>query len=140
VVTDANGLPLVVRIGPANQREEELLEPMVRAIPPIPGSQGGRPRRKPKAMQGDRGYGFPWIIAKVRSMGIKPLLAPRRSPHGSGLGRTRYVVERTLSWVGSPRRLKLCYEMTGEHFQAFHELGACLICSNRLRKVEKVLK
>jgi transposase len=140
VVTDANGLPLVVRIGPANQREEELLEPMVRAIPPIPGPRGGRPRRKPKAMQGDRGYGFPWIIAKVRAMGIKPLLAPRRSPHGSGLGKTRYVVERTLSWVGSPRRRKLCYEMTGEHFQAFHELGACLICSNRLRKVEKVLK
>lgn len=140
MVTDANGLPLVVRIGPANQREEELLEPMVRAIPPIPGPRGGRPRRKPKVLQGDRGYGFPWIIAKVRAMGIKPLLAPRKSKHGSGLGKTRYVVERTLSWVGSPRRIKLCYEMTGEHFQAFHELGACIICANRLRQVSKVLK
>src|SRR5690606_22298969 len=88
VLTDASGLPLVVRVGPANRREEEMLEPMVRAIPPIPGPRGGRPRRKPKVLQGDRGYGFPWVIAAVRRMGIRPLLAPRGSGHGSGLGKT----------------------------------------------------
>ncbi len=38
---------------------------------------------------------------KVRQRGIQPLLAPygrTKREHGSGLGKTRYVVERTLSW------------------------------------------
>ena len=129
-----------MRIGPANQRDEELLVPMLQAIPPIPGPRGGRPRRKPKSVQGDRGYGFGWIIAAVRAMGIKSLLARRGSGHGSGLGKTRYVVERTLAWMGSPRRIKLCYERFGEHFQAFHELAACVICANRLCQSTEVLK
>jgi transposase len=132
VLTDANGLPLVVRTGPANQREDQLLEPIVKSMPPIPHPHGGRPRTKPQRLQGDRGYGFPWIIAAVRKLGIEPLLAPRGSEHGSGLGKTRYVVERTLKWFDHPRRLKRCYETTGAHFQAFHELAACGICANRL--------
>src|SRR6516164_11201976 len=70
----------------------------------------------------------------VQWLGIKPLLAPlsKARPHGSGLGKTRYVVERTLSWFGNFRRLKLCYERCGTHFQAFHELAAAILCSNRL--------
>ncbi len=69
---------------------------------------------------------------------VSSLLAPygkARKEHGSGLGKTRYVVERTLSWMGNFRRLKLCYERFGSHFQAFHELAACLICANRIEKL-----
>src|SRR5262249_47246537 len=49
-------------------------------------------------------------------------------PHGSGLGKTRYVVERTLAWFPNYRRLIVCYEKTGAHFQAFHVLAACVMC------------
>ena len=52
---------------------------------------------------------------------------------GSGLGKTRYVIERTMAWLSTNRRLKLCYERNGEHFRAFHVLAACVICANRLR-------
>jgi hypothetical protein len=48
---------------------------------------------------------------------------------------TRQVVERSLSWLGKFRRLKLCYERFGEHFQAFHELAACLLCANRVEQL-----
>jgi transposase len=133
------GVPLVVRTGPANQREEQWLIPMLKALPPVVGPRGGRPRRQPKAVQADRGYGFPWIIRAVRALGIRSLLAPRGAPHGSGLGTTRYVVERTLSWFGNPRRLKLCDERTGAHFQAFHELAACTILANRLRAAKQTV-
>jgi transposase len=132
VITDAAGIPLAVQTGPANQRDEQRVLPLLDAIPPLPGPRGGRPRRKPKVLQGDRGYGFPWVIAAVRRRGIRPLLAPRGSEHGSGLGKTRYVVEQAQSWLGNFRRLKLCYERTGEHFQAFHVLAACVICANKL--------
>lgn len=119
---------------PANVRDEVPTVAMVRRIPPIQGPRG-RPRHKPKALIGDRGYGFPWIIAAVVAMGIRSLLCPRGSEHGSGLGTRRYVVERTLAGFGHCRRIKLCYEKCGEHFQAFHDLAACLLCARRLRQV-----
>jgi hypothetical protein len=80
---------------------------MMRTLPAVQGPRG-RPRRKPKALIGDRGYGFTWVIAIIAAMGVKPMLAPRGSPHGSGLGTRRYVVEQTLAAFGNRRRLKLC--------------------------------
>jgi transposase len=136
-VTDADGIPLVVRTGPANQPDAELALEMLDAIPPC-GGQKGRPRRRPKAFQGDGAYGIKAIVAAVVQRRVRSLLAPygkARTEHGSGLGKTRYVVERSLSWMGNFRRLKLCYERFGEHFQAFHELAACLICANRIEQL-----
>ena len=91
----------------------------------------GLPR--PAAVQADRGYGFPWTIALIRAWGMIALIAPRGSPHGSGLGRARYVVERTHAWFSRFRRLVQCYERRGEHAQGFHSLAACVICARRLR-------
>lgn len=107
---------------------------MVKNLPPVQGPRG-RPRCKPKALYGDRGYGFPWIIAAIVAMSIVSKLAPRGSAHGSGLGKVRYVIERTMTWFGHWRRLKLCYEKTGEHWQAYHDLAASLICFRRLQTV-----
>ena len=72
----------------------------------------------------------------------RPPLKPRGKgrPHGSGPGRTRYVVERGLSWFGNNRRLKLCCERTAEHFQAFHELAACPILARRVHAATAVVK
>ena len=81
---------------------------------------------------GDRGYGFAWLIAVVVAARMVSLLAPRGAAHGSGLGRLRWVVERALAWFGNYRRLKVCYERKGEHFQAFHDLAAALICFGKL--------
>jgi len=133
LICDANGIPLVIVTGPANQRDDQLVEPMLKKMPMLPNRTGKR-RKKPRTMQGDRGYGFVHIIKLLVHLMIASLLAPRGSPHGSGLGKTRYVVERTLAWIGNNRRLKLCYERNGEHFRAFHVLAACVICSNRLRR------
>jgi len=124
---------LVVKTTPANVRDDQVALPLVEAMPPIPGPTG-RPRIKPESLQGDAGYGSAALARFVKWLGITPLLAPlgRKRPHGSGLGKTRYVVERTLSWFGNFRRLKLCYEKWGTHFQAFHELAAAMLCANRL--------
>jgi transposase len=134
VLTDAEGLPLVVKTTPANVLDRHMALPLVAAMPPIPGPRG-RPRAKPKVLQGDAGYGSAALRQDVKDLGIQPLLKPmtRNPVHGSGLGRTRYVVERTLSWFGNFRRLKLCYERCGAHFQAFHELAAAILCANRLK-------
>lgn len=136
-MTDANGIPLVVRTGPANQPDAQLALEMLDAIPSCDGARG-RPRSRPSVFQGDGAYGIKATIAEVVRRRVHSLLAPygkARTEHGSGLGKTRYVVERSLSWMSNFRRLKLCYERFGEHFQAFHELAACLICANRIEQL-----
>jgi transposase len=130
LVTDANGLPLVVQLGPANRRDEQWLPCLLWWLWAVL-SYGWR--RRPGALLGDRGYGFPWSIALVLAWGIRCRLAERGRPHGSGLGRTRFVVERTHGWFGHYRRLLVCHERTGAHYQGFYQLAACAICASRLR-------
>jgi transposase len=130
LITDGNGLPLVVQIGPANRRDEQWLPGLLWDLWIVVRYAGWR---LPQAFQGDRGYGFPWAIALVWAWGMRSLLAPRGSVHGSGLGHTRYVVERTPSWFMRFRRLLVCYERTGEHYQGFYQLAACVICARRWR-------
>lgn len=120
---------------PANVRDEQPLAGMLGAMPPVK-MPSGRVRYKPGAVVGDRGYGFAWTIAAVVAMRVASLLCPRGSPHGSGLGSVRWVIERTMSWMGNFRRLKVCYERTGEHWQAMNELAACVICANRVRTLK----
>jgi transposase len=131
LVTDACGVPLVVTVGPANRRDEAAVPELLWLLWVVLGCLGGR--RRPGAVQGDRGYGFPWTIALVLAWGVRSLLAVRGSPHGSGLGRTRFVVERTHSWFGHFRRLAQCYEREGAHFLGMQQLAACVICARRVR-------
>jgi len=143
VLTDAGGIPLVVRTGPANRRDDAELENLLESFPVLTdGDEAATVHAQPKELLGDRGYGFPYLIAIVCLYGIVSKLSPRGAdkPHGSGLGEQRYVVERTMSWWTHFRRINLCYEKEGEHFQAFHDLAACIICANKLRaaRAEKV--
>lgn len=142
VITDARGVPLVIDTGPANQPDGVRAIALLDRIPAVAGRRG-RPRKKPQIFQGDAAYGTAANIKQVIQRGIRPLLAAHGKSHkstGSGLGKTRYVVERTLSWFGNFRRIKFCYERTAAHFQAFHELAAALICFKKLTKRKRVLK
>ncbi|MGB2984511.1 MAG: transposase, partial [Phycisphaerae bacterium] len=131
VLTDAHGTPLVVKTAPANINDGQMAIELLNAMPRVPGPRG-RPREKPEVALGDRAYGTAENIDACRDRGIFPLLARPRTEHGSGLGVLRYVVESCLSWFSNFRRLKLCYERTGAHFQAFHDLAAVLICAKKL--------
>jgi transposase len=136
VLTDADGIPLVIQTGPANQRDDTQLEDLLAAFPVLTDGDAARTVHvQPKTLLGDRGYGFAYLIAIVLLYGIVALLSPRGKdqPRGSGLGQQRYVVERTMSWWTHFRRINLCYERTGAHFQGFHELAACVLCANKLR-------
>jgi transposase len=131
LLTDGYGIPLVVTVGPANRRDETAVPELLWVLWVVLGCIGGR--RRPAALQADRGYGFPWTIALVLAWGIRALIGERGSPHGSGLGRTRFVVERTHSWFGHFRRLVQCYEREPAHYLGMQQLAACVICCRRLR-------
>ena len=75
--------------------------------------------------------------ATARSAGarrIVPLLAIRRTTHGSGLGQWRWVVERTFAWLNQFRRLRVRYDKRADIHEAFLSLGCALICWQSLRK------
>jgi hypothetical protein len=135
VIVDADGLGLAVHTCGANERDDRIAPATMERLPRIVDRWGQI--RKPAILQGDRAYGFPDVILWVLSLLIQPLLAVRGSEHGSGLGKTRYVVERSLAWVNQNRRLRLCYEKRADHFQAFHELALCVHLAKRLAKVRR---
>jgi hypothetical protein len=104
---------------------------LVDRVSKLPDATGRLPKRL-KVLLGDKAYGTPANWLACRRRGIAPLLGRPGSTFATGLGSTRYVVERTLACFGHCRRIKLCYERTGAHFQAFHELAATLLCARRL--------
>lgn len=133
MLSDAGGNPLVVQITPANVPDQKQLPALLEARPTVQGPRG-RPRRNPDAIIGDRAYGTKEMIAHVESLGIESLLAERADDtHGSGLGVLRYVIERTLACFSHFRRLRLCYERWGTHFQALHDLAAALLVCSRIK-------
>lgn len=111
----------------ANCNDITQLIPLVEAIPPVRGKRG-RPRRRPKIVQGDRGYDSNPHRHVLRQLGITALLARRRTGHGSALGTTRWVVERTMSWIHQFRRLRVRYERRSDIHEAFLTAGCALIC------------
>jgi len=117
-----------VLVTPANVRDEAVVPDLLAVL----AARGVRLA----SLHGDAGYGFKETARQVEAAGCEPVLAARgRGPaaHGSGLGAVRWVVEQALSHFGNFRRLKVCYERTGAHFQAFHDLAATLLCFKRLQ-------
>lgn len=124
-MTDAQGLPLAVTLTGANAHDIQGAVPTVQAIPPIRGRRG-RPRRRPRALMGDKGYDSDPLRQTMRRLGIQPEFPRRRSP--DRLGRYRWVVERTISWLNQFRRLRIRYERLPSMPLAFLQLGCALIC------------
>jgi transposase len=131
MVTDANGIPLAVRLTGANSHDVTQLLPLVDEIPAIAGKVG-RPLRRPSSVLGDRAYDSEPHRQQLRQRGIQPVLAQRRTDHGSGLGIYRWVVERSLSWLHQNRRLRIRYDRRDDIHDAFLIIGCIKICWNHL--------
>lgn len=113
----------------ANVHDVRMLLPTLVACP-LPGY--GRRGRLPKRLLADRGYDSQAHEDLVRWIGIEPVFAQQRTEHGSGLGRQRYVVERTIAALHQNRRLKVRYERRADVHQAFLTLACIKVCWYRL--------
>jgi transposase len=124
-------VPLAVRLTGANRNDSQEALALVDAIPPLTGERG-RPRLRPDCVLGDRGYDAVALRRGLRTGHIVPLLAMRRTEHGSRLG--RWVVERTFAWLNQFRRLRVRYDKRADLHEAFLSLGCALICWRSLRR------
>jgi transposase len=127
VVTDGGGIPLAAGLTGANVPDVNELLPLVDSIGPV-GGKPGRPRQRPGALYADRAFDSEPHREQLRRRGIKPKLARRYAPHGSGLGVFRWVAERTLSWLHGFRKLRLVTEKTPDMQYAFLNLATAVIC------------
>jgi len=107
------------------------LVPLVEKIPPVAG-KAGAPLSKPKVVMGDRGYDSDKHRMQLSGKGIATQIARKRTPHGSGLGVFRYVVEQTIALMHQFRRLRTRYDKRDEIHEAFMTIGEAFICWRRL--------
>ncbi len=122
-----------MRITGANRHDSLEALPLLDDLPPLH-DRHGHVHRRPKALYGDRAYGTPRNRQGLKERRIEDHLARQGTPHGSGLGTIRYVVERGLAWVGQARRLKIRYDRLAAMHRAFHLLRLALICCKVLQR------
>ena len=127
LITDRNGLPLSLGISGANMHDSLGLQPLVRSIPPIRSRRGPR-RRRPAKLHADKGYDYVHLRRWLRKRGIRHRIARKGIESSTRLGRHRWVVERTVSWLAGCRRLHRRYERKAEHFLAFVGIAAVHGC------------
>lgn len=131
MLSDAEGLPLVVAVSGANVHDSVALWPLIYGIPSVRSRRGPRRRRVTK-LHADKAYDSADTRRKLRRYGIACRIARLGIESKERLGRWRWKIERTISWLFGYRRLTVRYERKGRHFAAFLSLAATLICYKKL--------
>jgi transposase len=132
LICDPSGIPLAITLTGGNRNDVTQLLPLVDGVGPVRG-RVGRPRLRADELIADRGYDHDKHRRALWARGVKPIIARRQTEHGSGLGRRRWVVERTFAWLHFLRRLRLRWERRPELHEAFMQLGCSIICQRYLR-------
>jgi transposase len=127
LLTDAGGVPIQASVSGGNVPDVQVALPLLDAVQPIAGAVGA-PRKRPTAFQADTAYDAQQLRVELRRRGIRPVIGHRRRTHGSHLGKTRWFIERTLSWLKQFRRLRVRYDRDVNQYLAFLLLTMALIC------------
>jgi transposase len=126
VLVDERGTPLVILTCGSHVSDHGQILPAVLAFPKIRGKTGTH-KTRPRKLYADRGYDSAAARAILRWLGITAVIAQRNREHGSGLGKVRWVMERTISWLKGMRRMRLRYDRLAMMQMAWNALAASVI-------------
>jgi transposase len=129
VITDASGIPLASSVTAANVNDITEMAPLFNEMPAVAGKVG-HPKKKPDAMPGDLAYDSEPHRHGWEPMGIEPVLPEKGIDDQSGLGETRWPVERTLAWIHQNRRLRIRDERRPDIHQGLLTLAWIKICAS----------
>ncbi|MEW2574275.1 IS5 family transposase [Streptomyces sp. NPDC047070] len=132
LIVDRHGTPLIVSLTSGNRHDVTQLMPLLDAIPRIRRVRG-RPRHRPGRLFADRGYDYDKYRRLLRARGVIPKIARKGTDHGSGLGKARWVVERTFAWLHQFKRLRIRYEIRADLHLGLLQLDCSITCLRRLR-------
>lgn len=134
VLVDAGGTPLALQSVAANVSDHrQILSTAI--LFPVLGGTRGRPRKHPQVLLADAGYDSDGTRTILRVLGIEPQIRRRGAAHGSRLGRVRWVVERTISWLKGLRRFRIRYDRHPTIIDAWNQLALAAICFRILAHV-----
>ena len=129
MICAGQGIPLAVTLTAANRNDITELLPLVDRVPPT----GRHGKFRPKSLLADRAYDSRRHRSALRERSITPKIAKRNTTHGSALGKDRWVIERTIAWLHSNRRLDRRYDRRDDIHEAFLTIGCALICHQQLQ-------
>ncbi len=81
-------------------------------------------------------YDFSHLRRALRRRGITPRIARRGIESSDRLGRFRWIVERSLAWLVTSRKLAIRYDRQAVSVLAFLHLACALICLRYLAHAE----
>ncbi|MGW7674743.1 transposase, partial [Streptomyces sp. NPDC054775] len=87
---------------------------------------------KPQRLHADKAYDIPHLRIWLRGKRIGVRIARKGIESSERLGRRRWVIERTMSWLSGYRRLSPRYERYPRNYLAFLGLAAAMCCYKRL--------
>lgn len=130
MITDGKGLPLAAEVSPGQCHEAAFFEQTMDAVG-VP-REVGRPRKRPEALAGDKGYDADWIRQWLSGRGIEATIPeregkkPRPGPapeFDREQYRQRNVVERCVGWLKECRRIVTRFEKKALHYLAMLKLA-----------------
>lgn len=133
-MVDSHGIPLAAVVSPGERHESKFVAPVLRAVRLTrPGSQGGRPRTKPRRLAGDKGYSFTTVRRYLRRRGIQAVIPTRKDQRSNprfdrATYRRRNIIERAVGWLKENRRLATRYEKLAVNFLAMVKLAMIQRC------------
>jgi transposase len=132
---DGGGLPLAAVVTAANVSDTTMFQAVVDDIPPIRTPSGQR-RSRPGVIHADKGYDSAANRAYLRRRGIRPRIARRGVESSARLGRHRWKVERSLSWLSCWRRLGMRWDRASGRWFAFVLVACAVVCFNHLLRTD----
>ncbi|MDO5066981.1 MAG: IS5 family transposase [Propionibacteriaceae bacterium] len=124
LLTDSQGIPLNLLLSAGNTHDSKLFEPLLETAPAIKTPGPGRPRRRPRKLHADKGYDNPRCRRYLHRRGIKVRIARRGKDSSQRLGAHRWVVERSVAWLMTFRRLDRRWDRTEKTTTALLTLAA----------------
>jgi transposase len=129
LVSESRGLPLTAAVTAANVNDTVLFEALLDDVPAVL-TPARRRRCRPDKVDADKAYDHAANRAYLRRRGIASRIARRGIESSSRLGRHRWRIERTLSWLSCYRRLAVRWDRGSERWFAFVLLACALVCVN----------
>jgi transposase len=126
-MTSLTGVPLALTLSAANLHDLRQLLPLVFLEFPSIGGAPGRPLDRPRSVTTDKGYDCQTTRDLLNGAGIEAHIPRRRAQDTNHLGRVRWPIERTLSWLKQFRRLRIRWERLPHLHEAFLTLACSLI-------------
>lgn len=132
LVVSGTGVPLAATLTAGEAHESRQVEPLLRRVR-LEHHGVGRPRTRPAALAGDKGYSFSTVRHYLRARGIRAVIPTRSNQRANPRFdrvqyRARNIIERVVGWLKESRRLATRYEKLAVNFPAMVHLAMLQRC------------